>query len=776
MVIQPSSLDTNLDQLLREVNDGTMQLPEFQRDWTWDDNRIQGIIASLSQGYPMGAIMRLQYGNPDIRFKYRTISGVENVIASPDYLVLDGQQRLTSIYQSLFSSNVVKTKTEKNKEIKRYYYLSMKDCLDDNVDRLDAVIAVPEDRIIKENFNRDVVLDLSSRELEYAQKMFPVNVIFHNDSLMEWSMGYWQYYSMDQEALDLFKEFNDSVIKTISAYKLPVITLDKSTPREAVCKVFENVNTGGVSLTVFELVTATFATYEFDLRKDWEECKKAITGEGESLKTDLFDGIDETAFLTTVTLLTSYLKKTEGKAGAVSCKKKDVLALDFEDYKINRDRVLEGFRLARIFLTTYQYVFRMRDLPYATQIIPLAAICAVLGESKCFEPNAIKILSRWYWCGILGEMYGGANETRYANDIEDVVDAINGKPGEIRTVNAAFFSSTRLLTLQTRLSAAYKGIMALLYKERCQDFMNATTIDLIHSLEQSPDIHHIFPEAYCKNTGIPRTKYNSIVNKTPILPKTNRSIGGNAPSKYTASILKAVDGLTEEELKERIESHLIDYEYLKADDFDNYFVERAKSLLNLIEKAMGKPVSDRGAEDTIEKFGASLEGGKKPAKVLIKIKQPVKLPSDLREWARNNKEIILVEDKCDDTYTRFLTDKMSSILPPVKGYLSGWKTDNCYFYELIEKRDKVYIQLALSGMNAPDVIREKYTLIDEFYPSIEDYPSKGQWEWRHVFRTTPIKVDENSSRDWLNTQLDIAFNEIKSFEADLQAKLNDVGN
>ena len=71
MVISPSSLDTNLSQLLQEVAAGKMQLPEFQRSWTWDDNRIQGIIASLSQGYPMGAIMRLQYGNPDICFKYR---------------------------------------------------------------------------------------------------------------------------------------------------------------------------------------------------------------------------------------------------------------------------------------------------------------------------------------------------------------------------------------------------------------------------------------------------------------------------------------------------------------------------------------------------------------------------------------------------------------------------------------------------------------------------------------------------------------------------------
>ncbi len=69
---------------------------------------------------------------------------------------------------------------------------------------------------------------------------------------------------------------------------MPVITLDKSTPREAVCKVFENVNTGGVPLTVFELVTATYATNEFDLRKDWEKCKKIIRAENETLRTDLF--------------------------------------------------------------------------------------------------------------------------------------------------------------------------------------------------------------------------------------------------------------------------------------------------------------------------------------------------------------------------------------------------------------------------------------------------------------------------------------------------------
>lgn len=98
-----------------DVASAKIQLPEFQRSWTWDDNRIRGIIASLSQGYPMGAIMRLQYGNPEIRFKYRTITGVNETNTEPEYLILDGQQRLTSIFQAIYSNKPVETKPIKTK-------------------------------------------------------------------------------------------------------------------------------------------------------------------------------------------------------------------------------------------------------------------------------------------------------------------------------------------------------------------------------------------------------------------------------------------------------------------------------------------------------------------------------------------------------------------------------------------------------------------------------------------------------------------------------------
>ena len=598
--IAPKSLDTELSELLRGVSSGKIQLPDFQRDWTWDDDRITGILASLSQGYPMGAIMCLEYGNENIRFKYRPIEGVQIAGVVPETLILDGQQRLTSMYSAACSKYPVKTKNEKGRSLERFYYFDINQCLDEEADRLDAILSVPADRKVKTNFDRDVVLDLSTRELEYEHEMFPINIIFDSNAREDWSDGYKEYHHYEKAYLDKYKKFRAEVIETIVGYKLPVITLGKETPRDAVCKVFENVNTGGVPLTVFELVTATYATYNFDLRKDWEACRDIIRGKDKLLVTDVMNGVDETAFLTAVTLFTTYHEST-----MTTCKKKDVLSLAYEDYQKNRDIILKGYELSRKFLLS-QYVFRMRDLPYTTQLIPLAAICAEIGESLFNQPRTQNILSQWFWCGILGEMYGGANETRYANDIEDVVASIRGQDSLNRTINAAWFSAVRLISLQTRNSAAYKGIMALFYREQCRDFMKGTTMDIVKSMDEAPDIHHIFPERYCTTQGYPKEKWNSIVNKTPLLPESNRQIGGEAPSKYSQRIMKQAQ-ISEDELKLRVESHLVNYEYFIHDNFDSYFIDRAKAILKVIERAMGKNVADKSSDQTIKTYGCSLE-------------------------------------------------------------------------------------------------------------------------------------------------------------------------
>ncbi len=604
-ITAPKSYDTPLKNLLENIDEGKLQLPEFQRNWTWDDERIVNIIASLTQGYPMGALMQLECGG-DIVLKRRTFEGAPDSDYEPEHLVLDGQQRLTSLYRSLYSKDPVPTKNARGQAIRRFYYLDIRKCLDPDCDRAEAIVSIPETRQVTENIGRDVTLDLTSREKEIGKLMFPANLVFDVAGYHNWYKDFMKRYGFDSEEDALWERFENEVLKTAQEFKIPVITLVKETPREAICKVFENVNTGGVALTVFELVTASFATHNFDLRESWERrAKPKIIGGGDgSIVTNLMEDVDATAFLTSMTLFTTFKRKMSGE-GSTRCKKKDVLALAYEDYTASLDDLVDGFEMARDFLIG-ENIFRKRDLPYTTQIIPLAATCAYLGRSV-FERQAAKnVLRQWLWCGIFGEMYGGANETRYANDIEDLVDAIEGRPSLNRTVNAAYFQPTRLLGLQTRNSAAYKGVMALVFRQGARDFIDGELMTSVKASITPPDIHHIFPQAYCMKSGLERSKWNSIVNKTPLIARTNRVIGGVAPSAYLPRVLKE-STVDEAELRKRIESHLINYDLLAANDFDAFFVDRAKRLLDVIGEAIGKTVAGRSSDEVLASFGAPLE-------------------------------------------------------------------------------------------------------------------------------------------------------------------------
>ena len=142
--------------------------------------------------------------------------------------------------------------------------------------------------------------------------------------------------------MDHWIRFESEILHPMGNYKVPVITLSHQIPKEAVCQVFENVNTGGVSLTVFELITATFAADNFELRKDWDK-----------------------------------------------------------------------------------RIFSPRDLPYSTQLIPLSVLFAIL-KNKSFDGTIRDKISQWYWCGVFGEMYGGANESRYVSDVTGMMNWIRG--------------------------------------------------------------------------------------------------------------------------------------------------------------------------------------------------------------------------------------------------------------------------------------------------------------------------------------------------------------
>ena len=132
-------------------------------------------------------------------------------------------------------------------------------------------------------------------------------------------------------------------------------------------------------------------------------------------------------------------------------------------------------------------------------------------------------------------MYGGANETRFSQDLPNVVDWVNGGDTP-RTVKAASFAPCRLLSLQTRISAAYKGLSILLLQRGGKDFISATPIAINAYFVTPVDIHHFFPKAWCTAKNLPREKWNSVINKTPLSSTTNQYLSGDAPSLYLKRI------------------------------------------------------------------------------------------------------------------------------------------------------------------------------------------------------------------------------------------------
>ena len=587
--------DRPLTDLMKAVDTGAAQLPDFQRGWVWDDGRIKALILSVIHSFPVGAAMFLEYGNESIHFKHKPIEGSDaNPDTEPDELILDGQQRLTSLYNALYSKKPVHTKTDKGKEIDRYYYLDIEKAIDPTAGDDDVVISIPSTRQVTSEFGRKIDKDLSTRQHEFEQKMFPLNIILDSGEEQGWQNEYYAYYNYDPAIIRQFTELFSKIIMPTQKYAMPVILLDKETPKEAVCQVFENVNTGGVSLTVFELVTAIFAMDDFQLRKDWNERKdKYFSGE-------LLNIVTATDFLTALTLLSSF---KSGKT--VSCKKKDVLALQLITYKQYADDLCKGFSVADKLLQE-ERIFSSRDLPYTTQLIPLSAICTVLMDGNKIYTTTIKnMVKQWYWCGVFGELYGSASETRYANDISQVIKWITEDGDLPKTITDFFFNPTRLLSLQSRQSAAYKGIMALILKNHARDFISGAEMDFSTYSNEKIDIHHIFPKDYCLGKGYDRSKWNSIVNKTPISASSNREIGGVAPSAYLGKLEKKGSVLTSD-LDGYVETHWIDHTLLRNNEFQSFIIDRAKKLLSAIEVATGRTISGKGSDEVQQAFGAVL--------------------------------------------------------------------------------------------------------------------------------------------------------------------------
>jgi hypothetical protein len=240
----PDAATEPLSSLLAQAHDGRLQVPEYQRGWIWDDDRIRGLVASVSLGYPIGALMLLEAGSPDLRFDTRPITGSPSPSPSPspstapERLLIDGQQRITALYQALASGRAVHTQDDQGNAIERWYYVDIESALNPTVDRDEAIVSVPDTRRARTPEGMD--LGLHTSEMEWEHRLFPLHLVCGGeDARRDWQHGFVAHGSAGSTGStgstgsrrELMDRFAAGILESFDRYLVPTILLGRETAR-----------------------------------------------------------------------------------------------------------------------------------------------------------------------------------------------------------------------------------------------------------------------------------------------------------------------------------------------------------------------------------------------------------------------------------------------------------------------------------------------------------------------------------------------------------------
>jgi hypothetical protein len=549
--------DTNpraLKDLLTEIQNRTMALPDFQRDFVWEPGATQELIVSIANNYPAGSILRVR--DAKRVFAAREFEGAPPLDGQKHtFLVLDGQQRLTSLYQAFYGVG------------EHRYYLSLNKLIDG---------ADFEEAIFHVRASTKWVKDREEFALQARELLLPLSVLKGGaGGFLQWLLQATNPMPQEQriQKQDALTRINEKWIKTIDDYHFPVVTLSDTTEPDALCTIFETLNRTGVKLSVFELLTARFWPQKINLRVLWDEALRAHPPIGD------FE-IDPYYVLQGISLA---CRKT------ASCKRGDVLNLDASDIENWWGKVVQGLATGLEILRDDCKVMLPKWVPYQTMLPPLAAVLAKVGSPKTAEAGAQREkLKRWFWCAVFGQAYESAANSQSAKDVGELVTWLGGgDPPE--TVAGFRFDPKALRDVTPRQRSIYRGVICLILGTGAgaRDFHTQAVITGKLMAEEGIDDHHVFPAAHLERKGIgPARVRDCVLNRTLIDRTTNQMISDRAPSDYLSEIRNTADFPFETVLA----SHNLPVgaaSPLLCDDYEPFLAWRQARLWEHIQRVTG---------------------------------------------------------------------------------------------------------------------------------------------------------------------------------------------
>ena len=559
--------------LVDEARKGKIVLPQFQRNFVWSRDDITALLVSILEGHFIGSFLLLATESDNLPFAVRPLEGVAlpaNGIRS-DRMILDGQQRLTSLHYAFAAPDIPLRWT-------KYPYRFFLDLR--KVTEGDWENAIFSDRA-------DYVSHMLVQEYQFENLVIPFTII---ETWNNWLNQYEQwlvnrdrdYYFNHYFPID--KPAWDAALDRIRTFLVPTLEIPKIQPDDPdriaeVCAIFEKMNSKGVRLSVYDLLTARLYKYGIDQHKLWE---KAV--EENELLNQFSGGKPDNYGV--------YVLRTIALMRGLDVKSKTLINFEPENYEADWNQAIAFMEKALQRLTSTSEdgfgVFDTRWVPYTTMISPLAAMLHVI-ETQKLNHRAYKLMRRWYWSSVFRERYAGSVESTIYRDFQDFLQAAKDpdfEPAAIADARINIVENQNYSLREIhRVNAPYRAIMCLIAIRGAKDFQADDSIEF-HTLED----HHIFPKAYLgKQKGadgkpISSQRINSIVNRTLISAQTNRRISRSSPSNYLKRLIPV------ERRAEILASHFIDADGLAAmqeDNFEAFLDARELSLMTDVITRLG---------------------------------------------------------------------------------------------------------------------------------------------------------------------------------------------
>jgi hypothetical protein len=548
--------------IIQFCDEGKWRLPNFQRYFDWKQKDIRDLLESIFRDYYVGSFLMWDMDNEPPLSINPILGAKPSEDSRTQSIILDGQQRMTSLYYAIKSPSISTRRIRKPV----YYYIDFNTFFSDTNREKDYVIALDKKLEDEESFN---------------SLYFPFYELEKYDDWIERLEKFILTKTSESEKFHKMRRIIEKKVKHIyDGFEIPYISLPTTMGLPEVTDIFEQINTKGKTLSVFDLLVAKLSSYDIQLKTLWDESIRNF----ENIKN--YKSMEKLPIYILQSISLFYHKTN-------SCKKEDILKIHeniFGSSELSFDEVWEEFAtytdLAIQKLENLRDGFGIRDkgsLPYAPTIPILASLLKEI-DDKTNKVECNSKLDIWYWSSIFGESFSAAVDSQLTTDFREmrkwfISDDI---PRIVERVRREYKTTTNLRGVQSTSNAIFRGMLSLIALKGAIDFNTNRSLENA----RTNDKHHIFPKAPFKNPQI-----NTILNQTWLSAETNRKIvGAKKPSKYIQEFIDdKYDGDTSK-FKDVLLTHFINdaaFDSMMQDDFNGFIREREKILMTEIGNRIG---------------------------------------------------------------------------------------------------------------------------------------------------------------------------------------------